>query len=138
MKTTWILPNCRIKSPVLSESQVTDNVDYCSGYLFYVLSGLLIKLFLEFLSDEKNLETDYIGMTIGYSERLIIIVFVVMNQYTALGLIIAAKSILRFSGDKSDENVKKESEYVLVGTMISLVLGVANGLMFLWGFKEVI
>lgn len=108
------------------------------GILFYIFSGLLIKLFLEFLSGEKNPETDYIGMTIGYSERLIIIVFVVLNQYTALGLIIAAKSILRFSGDKSNETVKKESEYVLVGTMISLVLGVANGLMFLWGFKEMI
>src|SRR5699024_7744019 len=108
------------------------------GILFYILSGLLIKLFLEFLSGEKNPETDYIGMTIGYSERLIIIVFVVLNQYTAFVLIIASKSILRFSGVKSDENVKKDSEYVLVGTMISLVLGVANGLMFLWGFKEVI
>src|SRR5690625_3976880 len=108
------------------------------GILFYILRGLLIKLLLEFLSGEKRQKHDYIGMYIGYSERLIIIVFVVLNQYTALGLIIAAKSILRFSGDKSDENVKKESEYVLVGTMISLVLGVANGLMFLWGFKEVI
>lgn len=109
-----------------------------TGIIFYILSGVLIKLFLEFLSGEKNPETDYIGMTIGYSERLIIIAFVVLNQYTALGLIIAAKSILRFSSDKSDDNVKKESEYVLVGTMVSLVLGVANGLMFLWGFKEVI
>src|SRR5699024_10229724 len=108
------------------------------GILFYILSGLLIKLFLEFLSGEKNPETDYIGMTIGYSARLIIIVFVVLNQYTALWLIIAAKSIPRCYGDKYDENVKKESEYVLVGTMISLVLGVAYGLMFLWGFKEVI
>lgn len=108
-----------------------------TGILFYILSGLLIKLFLEFLSGEKNPETDYIGMTIGYSERLIIIVFVVLNQYTALGLIIAAKSILRFSNDRSDEHVKKESEYVLVGTMVSLVLGVANGLMFLWGFNVV-
>lgn len=108
-----------------------------AGILFYILSGMLIRLFLEILSGEKNPETDYIGMTIGYSERLIIIVFVVLDQYTALGLIIAAKSILRFSGDKSDKNVKKESEYVLVGTMISLVLGVANGLIFLWGFREV-
>src|SRR5699024_11919250 len=108
------------------------------GILFYIFSGLLIKLFLEFLSGEKNPETDYIGMTIGYSERLIIIVFVVLNQYTALGLIIAAKSILRFSGDKSNETVKKESEYVLVCTMISLVLGVANGMMILLCFNEVI
>ena len=67
------------------------------GILFYIFSGLLIKLFLEFLSGEKNPETDYIGMTIGYSERLIIIVFVVLNQYTALGLIIAAKSCLLYT-----------------------------------------
>lgn len=108
-----------------------------SSLVFYMLSGPLLKLFLEFLTNEKNQGTDYVGMTIGYCERLIIIIFVVLDQFTALGLIIAAKSILRFSGDQSNRKVRKESEYVLVGTMVSLILGIANGLMLLWGFNAI-
>src|SRR5699024_8784739 len=67
--------------------------------------------------------------------RLLTIAFVILNQYTALGLLVAAKSILRFSSDKSDESVRKESEYVLVGTMLSLVVGIVNGLIFVFAFR---
>lgn len=105
------------------------------GVIFYLLSGFFIKIILEILSGEKNTETDRIGMTISYCERLLTIVFVMLNQYTALGLLVAAKSILRFSGDKSSESVRKESEYVLVGTMMSLVFGIVNGLIFMFAFK---
>ncbi|MCK1977065.1 hypothetical protein LNK15_08355 [Jeotgalicoccus huakuii] len=105
------------------------------GITLYIISGGLIKIILEILSGEKNTETDRIGMTIGYCERLLTIAFVMLNQYTALGLLVAAKSILRFSGDKSSESVRKESEYVLVGTMLSLVFGIVNGLIFMFAFK---
>lgn len=104
------------------------------GILLYISSGFIIKFILEKLSGEKNQNTDSIGMTIGYAERLIIIIFVILNQYTALGLIIAAKSILRFSNDASDTKIKKESEYVLVGTMLSIVAGILNGLLFVYAF----
>ncbi len=100
--------------------------------LLYITSGWLIKMLLGILSGTKNQETDYIGMTIGYSERLLTIIFVVFNQYTALGLIIAAKSILRFPSGREDSKVHKESEYVLVGTMLSLVAGILNGLLVLY------
>lgn len=100
--------------------------------LLYLASGYLIKLFLGKLSGIKNQKTDYIGMTIGYSERLLTIIFVIFNQYTALGLIIAAKSILRFPSGETGSKVHKESEYVLVGTMLSLVFGILNGLLVLY------
>lgn len=106
------------------------------GITLYIISGGLIKIILEVLSGEKNTETDRIGMTIGYCERLLTIAFVMLNQYTALGLLVAAKSILRFSGDKSSESVRKESEYVLVGTMLSLVFGIVNGLIFMFAFSS--
>lgn len=105
------------------------------GITLYIISGGFIKIILEILSGEKNTETDRIGMTIGYCERLLTIAFVMLNQYTALGLLVAAKSILRFSGDKSSESVRKESEYVLVGTMLSLVFGIVNGLIFMFALK---
>lgn len=105
--------------------------------LVYTASGYIIKLLLKLLSRTKSEpeETDYIGMTIGYSERLLTIIFVVFNQYTALGLVIAAKSILRFPSNSSEAGVDKKSEYVLVGTMLSLVVGILNGLLVLYAIQ---
>jgi hypothetical protein len=57
------------------------------------------------------------GMWIGRCERVLILTFIIGNQYTALGFLMAAKSILRF-GDKDDREQKK-TEYILVGTLIS-------------------
>lgn len=74
-------------------------------------------------------------MTIGFSERLLAIIFVIFSKYTALGLIIAAKSILRFPAGQEETRAHKESEYVLVGTMFSLVLGILNGLLALYALN---
>ncbi|WP_017549015.1 hypothetical protein [Salinicoccus carnicancri] len=104
--------------------------------LMYIASGWLIKQLLSLLSGIKYKKTDNIGMTIGYSERLLAVIFVVFNQYTALALIIAAKSILRFPSGKEDNRVHKESEYVLVGTMLSLVFGILNGLLVLYALNH--
>jgi len=45
-----------------------------------------------------------------------------MGQYEAVGLIIAAKSILRFKGTQ-------HSEYVLVGTLLSFGIAVFTGIL---------
>lgn len=69
------------------------------------------------------------GALIGYTERFLMLLFVVMGQYEALGLLIAAKSILRFS-EASSGNVK--SEYVLTGTLLSLSASILVGLLVKW------
>lgn len=68
------------------------------------------------------------GALIGYTERALMLIFVVLSQYEAIGLLIAAKSILRFS-EASSGNEK--SEYVLSGTLLSLLLAVITGLLIL-------
>lgn len=65
------------------------------------------------------------GALIGYTERCLILIFVVLSQYEAIGFLIAAKSILRFS-EASSGNVK--SEYVLAGTLLSLMFALFLGL----------
>lgn len=66
------------------------------------------------------------GALIGTLERWLTIIFVVMSQYEAIGFLLAAKSILRFSEtSKGDE----KSEYVLTGTLLSLMIAVGLGLM---------
>ncbi|MDB5158672.1 MAG: hypothetical protein JWR50_3379 [Mucilaginibacter sp.] len=60
---------------------------------------------------------DKAGIWIGRCERVLVLTFIITNQYTALGFLMAAKSILRF-GDAEDRPQKK-TEYILVGTLIS-------------------
>jgi hypothetical protein len=57
------------------------------------------------------------GKLIGITERLLAFVLVLFGQYSAVGLIIAAKSILRFRNTK-------HSEYVLVGTLLSFGIAI--------------
>jgi hypothetical protein len=60
---------------------------------------------------------DRAGMWIGRCERVLVLTFIITNQYTALGFLMAAKSLLRF-GDAEDRTQKK-TEYILVGTLMS-------------------
>lgn len=57
------------------------------------------------------------GSWIGRCERVLILTFIITDQYTALGFLMAAKSILRF-GDAEDR-AQKKTEYILAGTLIS-------------------
>lgn len=67
------------------------------------------------------------GALIGTVERWLILIFVCMQRYEALGLLIAAKSIIRFG----DSQIRK-SEYVLAGTLLSIFIAVVMGLAVYW------
>lgn len=71
------------------------------------------------IEEEKSLPNA--GKLIGISERLIALALILLGQYEAVGLIIAAKSILRF-------NATQKSEYVLVGTLLSFGIAVFTGI----------
>ncbi len=66
------------------------------------------------------------GKWIGICERILILTFVLTAQYTAIGFLITAKSILRF-GEK-DKNAEKKTEYILVGTLLSFMASVLLGM----------
>ena len=53
--------------------------------------------------------------------------FVLLNQFSAIGFLIAAKSIFRF-GDLTKHQDRKLTEYVLLGTFTSVALTMAVGL----------
>lgn len=65
------------------------------------------------------------GKWIGIIERCVILVFVLLSQYEAIGLLIAAKSVIRFSDNERSE---QKTEYLLIGTMISFSLAILTGL----------
>ena len=85
---------------------------------------MLTRRWREQLADTSNSLADA-GKWIGILERLIIFVLVVFNQYAAIALLTAAKSILRFSESK---NAQGRSEYVLIGTLISISFALVAGL----------
>ncbi|MEN9656383.1 MAG: hypothetical protein RL311_1364 [Bacteroidota bacterium] len=67
------------------------------------------------------------GKYIGYSERLLVLLFIMLCQYEAIGFLLASKSILRISKDNDDEG-RKKTEYVLIGTLLSFFIAIVVGL----------
>jgi len=63
------------------------------------------------------------GKLIGITERWLIMIFIIVNQFGAIGFLLAAKSIMRF---KDDETLK--AEYLLAGTLISFSIAIGAGL----------
>lgn len=63
------------------------------------------------------------GKLIGMLERILVLTFIMLNEFQAVGFLIAAKSILRF---KNDDSLK--AEYVLIGTLLSFGLAVLLGI----------
>lgn len=70
-------------------------------------------------TEEQELGLASAGKWIGICERILILTFVLMAQYTAIGFLMTAKSILRFS--EKEANTQLKTEYVLVGTLVSFV-----------------
>jgi Flp pilus assembly pilin Flp len=66
------------------------------------------------------------GKWIGILERTIILTLILQEQYGAIGLLIAAKSILRFNQTNSQE---ARTEYVLIGSLISIGLAIVTGIL---------
>ncbi len=58
------------------------------------------------------------GRMIGRLERLLVFLFVMVGTPTAIGFLVAAKSILRF-GEIRDSESRKVAEYVIIGTLMS-------------------
>lgn len=67
------------------------------------------------------------GKMIGYLERLLILTFIVLNQFAAIGFLLATKSVFRF-GDLTNAHSKKLTEYVMLGTLTSFTITIFVGL----------
>ncbi|WP_296050537.1 DUF3307 domain-containing protein [uncultured Alteromonas sp.] len=68
------------------------------------------------------------GQNIGYLERVLVFTFILLNQFAAIGFLLAAKSVFRF-GDLRQSEDKKLTEYVMLGTLTSFALTIAIGLL---------
>lgn len=87
-----------------------------------IIVGMITKSFRNQIPNHNEQSLENAGAWIGILERLIIFFLVLISQYEAIGLLIAAKSIIRLK-----EGEQKMSEYVLVGTLISISVALLTG-----------
>lgn len=106
-----------------------------TSYLFVLrpVGFLIEKATRRWRNELAGEEGDVSGLTdagtwIGYIERVIILTFILLNEYSAIGFLIAAKSIFRFSGGVKDNQERKHAEYILIGTLISFSLAILIGI----------
>ncbi len=96
---------------------------------------ILIKWRLE--EDDNTSSLENAGKYIGMLERLFVFVFIITNQWQAIGFLLAAKSVFRF-GDLSNAKDRKLTEYILIGTLLSFGLAIAIGLLFQYASMKLI
>lgn len=88
-----------------------------------ILIGQLTKQWRDKIPDAESLANA--GKWIGIVERTIILIFVLQNEYSAIGLLVAAKGIIRFN-EKDRPEIK--TEYLVIGTLMSIGLAIITGL----------
>ncbi|WP_342676822.1 DUF3307 domain-containing protein [Methanofollis sp. UBA420] len=100
------------------------------GYLIVLWPGgvfigkLMGYIELKANKEKKGIEDDGLknaGTYIGYLERFLILSFILVDQYTAIGFLVGAKAIFRYT-DKRDI-----SEYILTGTLLSYSVAILVG-----------
>lgn len=66
------------------------------------------------------------GEYIGILERLLILGFILTNNWSGIGFLLAAKSVFRFS-DLQKAEQRKQTEYIMIGTLLSFSIAILVG-----------
>jgi hypothetical protein len=104
-----------------------------AGFVFVtspagVLIGQLTRQWSRKIDDADNSLANA-GKWIGIAERIIVLILVLQNQYSAIGLLVTAKGIIRF-GEKDRQEIK--TEYLVIGTLLSIGIAIVTGLLVKW------
>ncbi len=107
---------------------------------WYILSGYLIittplSVFISKVTSRWNADLHQTadqslkdaGKWIGIIERILILTFIIIGEFEIIGFLLAAKSVFRF-GDLKDNEDRKRTEYILIGTLISFSFSIFIGL----------
>lgn len=111
---------------VLKHDKFSDGVVVAFAYLLIlkptsiVISGVLKKYPISSKGTDNN-GLIAGGELIGYLERLLILTFTLVGSYSAVGFVLAAKSIFRF-GELNKSADRSMTEYVLIGSLVSVVI----------------
>jgi hypothetical protein len=91
-----------------------------------IIVGQLTNSWRKQIQNPASLESA--GIVIGIIERCLILLLVMEGQFAAIGLLIAAKGILRF---RDNDRTEIKTEYVLIGTLFSISIAIITGTILL-------
>ena len=104
---------------------------YVIGYLIVTMpASIFINKFTLKWSKDIDSKNDYLkdaGKLIGIIERVLILTFILIKQFEAIGFLIAAKSVFRF-GELKNGREQKRTEYILIGTLVSFSIAIIAGI----------
>jgi len=110
----------------------TTTLIYLLSYIVAVVSGhFFVRIILRMYPLPEKGGLEGAGAIIGILERIFTLTLVLIGQYTALALILTAKSIARFEELKN----RKFAEYYLIGTLSSILFAMLIGIFTLWVLK---
>ena len=104
-------------------------VIFGGGYFVRLVTRPLLRGDLG-LAGQTTEELQNAGMYIGWLERFLILTSILLQSPATVGLILTAKSIARYPEFKS----KRFAEYFLIGTLLSISIGIVGGLILLKAF----
>ncbi len=99
---------------------------FSGGYVLRYMMKPLVRD-LPRVADETSEHLQNAGMYIGWLERTLILTAVIMRSPATIGLVLTAKSIVRYQEMKSG----RFAEYFLIGTLLSIVLAIFGGIILL-------
>lgn len=129
-KLQWV--QSAIEKPLVV-AVVYVGVIFGGGYVIRFLTRPLTKQDMSILGETTN-EMQNAGMYIGWLERFVVLTALVLQSPATVGLILTAKSIARYPEMKS----VRFAEYFLIGTLLSMSLGIIGGLILLKALYGVI
>jgi Protein of unknown function (DUF3307) len=129
---SWYFTFFTLASISVAYKQVNENLIFwktATAIIFLtapagILIGQLTKQWRDKLPEAESLANA--GKWIGIIERIIILIFVLYGEYSAMGLLVAAKGIIRFN-EKDRPEIK--TEYLVIGTLMSIGLALVTGLL---------
>ena len=104
-------------------------VIFGGGYVVRFLTRPFLKNDLRDLGESPG-ELQNAGMYIGWLERFVVLTALLLHSPATVGLILTAKSIARYPEMKS----VRFAEYFLIGTLLSMTIGMLGGLILLKAF----
>ncbi|GAD79696.1 DUF3307 domain-containing protein [Vibrio ezurae] len=121
------LPLSAMKDIIFTKSTLAIALAYI---VIFKPTSVIIGSILSKYTPDSNEENEGLisgGVIIGYLERTLILTFTIAGQFSVIGFVLAAKSIFRF-GELNNAKNHKLTEYVLLGSLLSVVITSIIGL----------
>ena len=137
MRVTDILNLLRLLQPhrdsILTVVVVYVATVFGAGYVVRYLTKPLLKNLPEGVGQTRE-ELRNAGLYIGWLERILVLTAVLLRSPSTIGLVLTAKSIIRFPELKSG----RFAEYFLIGTLLSLLFAIGAGVILQASLNQIV